>query len=297
MKQNEIESLSRIGLNQLEAEVYTLLLPQEPMTAYRIGKLLGKPTANVYKAIDSLESKGAVIVEEGNNRICRAVPISEFLKHLEQDFLKKTKQAARSLSHLKVKRYDERIYKLQSISHIFSRCTRMLDRCKAIAVIDAFPKPLEAIQGALLKAIKRGVEIFVQAYEPVDIPGARLVIPPQSDLVLKYWSSQQLNVVTDGKEHILALFDQGLSEIYHATWSRNLYLSCILHAGLMHEHNIHRIRAVQESKKMPEKVREILSKQKFFHNSNIPGQKELFSRYSVSKEPPSKSSQAKKTKG
>jgi sugar-specific transcriptional regulator TrmB len=53
-KSKAIELLRQIGLNQLEAEVYAFLLPSEPMTAYAIGTALGKPTANVYKAIERL---------------------------------------------------------------------------------------------------------------------------------------------------------------------------------------------------------------------------------------------------
>lgn len=58
-KSKAIELLRQLGLNQLEAEVYAFLLPNEPMTAYAIGTALGKPTANVYKAIEHLARLGA----------------------------------------------------------------------------------------------------------------------------------------------------------------------------------------------------------------------------------------------
>ncbi len=282
MKKVTIEILTELGLNKLEAEIYTLLLSHEPMTAYRIGKLLGKPTANVYKAIDSLANKGSVLIEEGKSKVCRAIPADEFLKQLEKDFLNKTTKARTYLSRLKTEIYDERIYKIESIGHIFDRSQKMLDSCKIIAMIDAFPKPLLEIQDAIIDAVNRGIEVYIQAYKPINIPGAHVVIPPQSEMVLKYWASQQLNIVTDGREHILALFNQEISKIYHSTWSENLYLSCILHAGLMHEHTIHQIRTIQENDDAQIEIRKILSGQKYFHNSNIPGQKELFQRYAVS---------------
>ncbi|MCK4464491.1 MAG: TrmB family transcriptional regulator, partial [Bacteroidales bacterium] len=215
MQQVNIEILTALGLNQLEAEIYTLLLSQEPMTAYKIGKLLGKPTANVYKAIDSLATKGSVIIEEGKSRVCRAIPANEFLKTLEKDFLRKTNKAAQYLSQIKTEIYDERIYKIESINHIFHRIKKMIDDCKIIAIIDAFPKPLAEIRDNIIDAVNRGVDVYIQVYEQTDIPGAHIIVPPQSEIVLKYWASQQLNIVTDGQKYVLALFNQDISKIYH----------------------------------------------------------------------------------
>ena len=67
-----------MGLNALEAEVYAQLLKESPLTGYGVAKALGKPAANVYKAIDTLADKGAVIVDEGGTRQCRAVPAQGF---------------------------------------------------------------------------------------------------------------------------------------------------------------------------------------------------------------------------
>ena len=65
MEKEAIQKLRNIGFNQLEAEVYLLLLAERSLTAYRIAKLLKKPSANIYKAVEVLLAKGAVLVEEG----------------------------------------------------------------------------------------------------------------------------------------------------------------------------------------------------------------------------------------
>ncbi|KAA3611018.1 MAG: TrmB family transcriptional regulator [Calditrichaeota bacterium] len=281
MKQDRLKLLVSLGLNQLEAEVYTLLLSQEPMTAYRAGKLLGKPTANVYKAIESLSTKGAIIVEEGNNRLCNAISPTEFLNQLKRDFLNKTEQASDALSNLKPEIDDERIFQLKSLPLIIERCHNMLENCQTIAVIDAFPKPLDAIKPAVEAATKRGVEIFIQTYQPIKIEGAQITLTHQSKKVLEYWKSQQLNIVTDGREHLIALFNESFSDVYQATWSKNLYLSCMLHAGFIREHTIHKLMAVEKNEQMVEEINKILTQQKFFYNSMIPGQKELFLRHAT----------------
>ena len=55
--------LLNLGLNQLEAAVYSNLLVAGPGTGYAIGKRIGKQTANVYKAIESL-GLALLVVEE-----------------------------------------------------------------------------------------------------------------------------------------------------------------------------------------------------------------------------------------
>ena len=81
-----LASLRDLGFNDLEAEVYMFLLPSEPITAYRIGRAIGRPTANVYKAVESLARRGAVVIEEGEQRTCRAVPVVDLTKQLERAF-------------------------------------------------------------------------------------------------------------------------------------------------------------------------------------------------------------------
>ncbi|MCK5171620.1 MAG: hypothetical protein KAQ75_17205, partial [Bacteroidales bacterium] len=81
---HNIEILIDIGFNRLEAEVYMHLLTHPPSTAYKIGKLINKPTANVYKAIDALSKKGAVLIEDNKNKLCKAVNPDEFLKLYER---------------------------------------------------------------------------------------------------------------------------------------------------------------------------------------------------------------------
>ena len=78
-----VESLVALGFTALEAEVYIYLLGASPATGYRVAQAIGKPIANTYKAIEALESKGAVIVEHSANKLCRAIPAEELLGQLE----------------------------------------------------------------------------------------------------------------------------------------------------------------------------------------------------------------------
>jgi len=274
-----IELLQLLGFNQLEAMVYSYLLTEKPQTAYSIGKSLGKPTANVYKAIESLMMKGAVQTVEGANRLCKAVPADEFLRLVERNHRQLTEKAKLALQGLSSDYQDEEIYRLHAISLVIERCRSMLSSSQSIAVIDVFPGLVETLRPAVEEAIQRGVRMYVQVYQPVEIEGAEVTCVTKGDDIIKYWRSQQLNLVVDGRECLVALMDIDLKKVFQALWSRGLYLSCIIHSGLMQEFNVHQLISVSDLPNGAERMRSILSDTKFFINSDVPGQRELFNRY------------------
>ena len=157
----------------------------------------------------------------------------------------------------------------------------MLTRAEKIAVVDAFPVALDAVLPAILAAIDRGVHIYVQLYQTCAIPGAEVVHAYQSEQVLAHWRCQQLNVIVDGQEVLLALLHADLSDVYQAVWTRSLYLSCAMHVGLMREHVFHTIAAFKDRPDFPAELRQLLDQQPFFHDATVPGQQRLFERFGV----------------
>ena len=268
---NKIEILLELGLNRLEAEVYLFLLTNEPSTAYRIGKGLNKPTANVYKAIESLAIKGAVLVEDNKNRVCKAVSVNEFLNQYEKSIVAKTADARLELNQLEVQSPDERSYSLESVSLVFERFEQMMERCTTIAVIDAFPLTLERVVHSIEKAIARGISVYIESYQPISIPGADIANVTVGKQTLQHWQSQQLNLVIDGEEHLIALMDNKLKKVKQAVWSSNTYVSCMLHAGFLREQTVIKIMEASEKPNFEKNTRLLLDQQKFFFNSNIPG--------------------------
>lgn len=275
---DSIEKLTTIGFNNLEAEVYIYLLSNPPATAYKIGKQINKPTANVYKAIDSLSTKGAVIVEDNKNKLCKAINPEEFLRLYEKDILEKTSQAKTSLSNLKNEFQDQRSYSIESIPLVFERFRAMMKKCTNIAVVDAFPKALDKVIDSIEEATQRGVDVYIEAYRPIKIKGADIVCANIGEKSLEHWKSQQLNLVIDGEEHLIALMDNKLENVKQAIWSNNTYTSCILHAGRMHEQTVLKISALLGKNNFKKDVEEIIEKQKFFFNTKIPGFNELFNK-------------------
>ncbi len=278
-------ALRNLGFNQLEAEVYVFLLSNPPMTAYRIAQHIAKPTANVYKAAEALARKGAIVLEEGESRVCRAVPVPQFRKRAERDYRAALQSAADALDHLEPPATDERVYRVESASQVFELAREMIGaRVKKVAVIDAFPAALDRIADSVRAAARRGVNVFVEAYRPVEIPKASVVHAAVSVAATEHWRSEQLNVVIDGREHLIALLSRDLETVYQAVWSNSLYLSCIQHAGRLCEHTLVRMVAAADAGATPAEVVQILREHRFFVSADVPGQKELMDRFVESSE-------------
>ncbi len=230
-----IKPLVDLGLTALESQTYAYLSENSPATGYRVAKAIGRPTANTYKAIQSLQDKGAVITEDSTNRLCRAVPMDEFLDGLERRFSHLKKEARKELAKLKPAPEDERFYYLQTPDQVFERLRRMLQKCEQIALFDLFPMTLDQIKGEIEAAAARGIRVAVKVYRPCNVGGAQVVTAPKGQETIKRWPGQWANGVVDGREHMLAFLSRDGARVLQAVWSTNTYTSWIYHSSLMFE--------------------------------------------------------------
>jgi sugar-specific transcriptional regulator TrmB len=233
--ENGIQSLVDLGFTRLEADIYAFLLGNSPATGYRISQAIGKPAANVYNAVQSLEKKRAVLVEETAARSCRAVPVEELAARMQRHFLDKKTILETAFAGLDPAKGDDRIYPLRSPEQVFEKCRRMLENAREIVVVDAFPGALGVLKKDVEKAASRGVRIAVNAYHPVQIRGVRLFERPDGGRVIKRWPGEWINMVKDGEEYVLALLDGDLRGVIQAVWSESPYLSWVYYSALMSE--------------------------------------------------------------
>ena len=250
-KLNAIPDLLRpFGFSEIEALAYGFLLREGPATGYRISHGIGKPTANTYKALRSLAERGALIVEDTRTRLCRAMPPEELLASLERQFQSQKEAAVEQLSQLGRPEGDERVYQLETVAQTLERARLMLARAREIVLLDIFPMPLAALKDDLEAAARRGVRVAIQCYEAIDIPGVWAVRSELPPALRKAWPGQQLSLVVDAQEHLLALFSKDGKHIHQAIWSENLWLSC-----MQHNHVACELMLTAQDARQPERLR------------------------------------------
>ncbi len=229
------DPLVALGFTELEAAVYTYLVQASPATGYRVAQALGKPVSNTYKAIQSLQLKGAVIADERESKLCRALPPDEVLGRIGETFQRRQKEAAEALARLRPADGDDGLYSLLTSDQVFERCRDMLARAEEVALLDLFPSPLAEVSVQIEAAAARGVEIAAQVYEPATLTGVKTVLHPRGGELTGTWEGSWLNVVIDGSETLIAFVAESGEDAHQAIWSRSPYLAWVYQSALAGE--------------------------------------------------------------
>jgi sugar-specific transcriptional regulator TrmB len=227
-------SLSGLGFNETEAAVYCELL-HAPATGYRLAQAVGKSPPNVYHALGALHQKGAVVADDSDGRVYRAVPAGELLGILEKQFELRREEARRALTAIETHVPDDRIYHLKTVDQLYARARRMIADASEILLFDIFPGIFEALRGDLATAAAAGIRVAGTVYAEADEPAMRLVLSRHPPAILTRWPGQQLSIVADAREHLLALLSHDGGRVHHALWSDGIYLSTLQHNALASE--------------------------------------------------------------
>jgi len=151
-----VDAFEHLGLSRLEAEIYVYLLENPPSTGYRIAKAIGRSKTNVYQAVEGLAAKGAVLVSEGELRLCTAVPPEELLDQMERGFQDRKALALNEVrSLIRPQAGGGSIYRLSSLDQVYERARRMLAVAEQTAYIDLYPGPLAQLRGAIEQAVEQ----------------------------------------------------------------------------------------------------------------------------------------------
>jgi len=228
-------ALEQLGLTPLEARAYVVLLRNGPSTAYRVAQGIERPASNIYRLMAALVSKGLVEKEDGDKTHYRAVPCQQALDLLERSFKRHREIAEHTLSTLERSAEDERVYRLGSRDHVFERCRAALRRAEEVALVDAFPGPLEEIRPEIEATTRRSVQVIVKAYRPTLIEGVEVIVDYRGAAPLEMWGGDWLNLVVDGREYVLAFLDRESSGLHQGIWTSSANLSWIYHCGLWSE--------------------------------------------------------------
>jgi sugar-specific transcriptional regulator TrmB len=268
--------LSLFGFNALEEQAYVALLQAPGQTGYKLAQAVRKPVANIYKALESLLEKGAVLVEDGDPAVYRATPVAEIFDKLETELRKQRKAALRQLG-ARTPPPDERVYRLGSREQTIQRARGIIASSKRVLLLDVFPNLISELAGEIAAAATRGVKIAGQIYAPAQFPGAMLILRAERDQVLRRWAGDWMNLVADGQELLISVLERSGKGLHQAVWTRSPYLVWSFHSALYAEILLSRLRVEIEN---GASQRRLLRLVKDYHGriaTDAPGYKRLAS--------------------
>lgn len=254
------DHLVALGFTALEAEAYVFLLREAPATGYRVAQGIGRTGANTYKALESLEQRGAVMADTGDPRLYRAVAPAELLAAMERTFVHRRERAEEVLGQIGGGPLDDRVYQLRTPAQVFERCRAVLARARHVALLDVFPGPLAELRDAVAAAVARGVRVGLLVYEPATVEGATVVPNHQADRVRGRWPRQWVNVAADAAEQVHAVMTRDGGTVLHGTWSASAFLAHLYQSGLLGELAASALRDALRQGASPEAVRRVLER-------------------------------------
>ncbi len=221
-----VDAFEQLGLSRLEAEIYVYLLENPPSTGYRIAKAIGRSKTNVYQAAEGLATKGAILVSEGELRLCTAVPPEELLDQMERGFKDRKRLALDEVrSLIKPRAGGGGVYRISSLDQVYERARRMLRECEQTVLLDLYPGPLAQLRPAIEEAVERGINVFAEVYEPAEIEGATVIDRAQLPSLWTDWPVDALVMFVDGRQHMIAFLERGGGRVHDAFWSDSVMFS------------------------------------------------------------------------
>lgn len=211
-------ALASLGFTGLESEIYAFLLSESTVTGYRIAQAIGKPVANTYKAIQTLQLKGAIEVEESASRLCRAVPSDELLDRLARDFNRKREEAKSALSQVGPSESDDRIYSIRSKSQALQRSLEMISTGKMSIIVIGPIDIVKSLLTSLEVARRKSVEVFLKSDHELPTEGLEHVTGSSEHELLAKWSYMRLAV--DGEQYLGGRLDR-TGEDAEVIWTQN----------------------------------------------------------------------------
>lgn len=124
---NIIELLRQVGLSQYEAEAYTSLLREGPVTGYELGKRSKVALPRIYDVLKRLQTRGLVLVQPGDPPRYLAEDPNLFLRRLRANLTEQLNALETQLLALSPREVGEDFWVIRGSEQILNRVAAMIE--------------------------------------------------------------------------------------------------------------------------------------------------------------------------
>ena len=169
------EFLIKVGFSLNEAKVYVTLLQNKALNGYEIAKLSGVSRSLVYDVIERLLNKGFIIKSEGAINYYVALDYNKTLEKIDNENHKNLLNAEAKLKLLSKKENDnEFIFNIRGIDKFIEKAKERILLAKREISLSIRKQDFALLEDDLLKAIKRGVKVYIFSFEDIILDKAEI---------------------------------------------------------------------------------------------------------------------------
>jgi len=225
MKERVRPLLSNVGFSPLETDVYVALLKEPGASGYRVAQVVGKSVGSIYKALDSLRVKGAVVANESTRPTTYvALSIHEYMNARRRDLEVLETKIEQELEEVVAAPAQGGVFELNSVGQVYERCRDLLRSAQTVALLNIDARPLEELRGELIAAADRGVKVLIKTRAPARVPGCGILAPGRTQPGYVR-SGDELGVAVDFREYVQAFLKIDGSGVEEAIWIRQPLLA------------------------------------------------------------------------
>jgi len=230
------QQLAEMGFTALEAEIYLFLITTGSQTGYAIAKGLNKPTANVYKASESLSAKGAIEYSVADKKKWTATNWQQFLKRRQKQFSQTLASLEENLTNLHLKEAtDEQVYQIEQVDQVIEESILLINNASQILMVEAEPDAVPLFKEALEAAAKRGVEIWIKVYQAVELTGLNVIVRQRGYEIYEKTQDISFKLAADGNAMLIADIAIDGKKVIAAYRSHSALMAMSIYTGLLYE--------------------------------------------------------------
>ncbi len=139
------DALVSLGFTALESEIYACLVGQGSASGYRVAQTIGKPAANTYKALETLQRKGAVVQDDVKKKTYAPIAPETLLTRLNKDFEKNKASALKAFKDAVVPTSSGKLVLLPSLEQAVMAARTALSGAEETVVLIASASMFEAL--------------------------------------------------------------------------------------------------------------------------------------------------------
>ncbi len=175
-----IENVKNLGLNSYEAKIWLALLLKGVATSGELSDITKVPRSRSYDVLESLESKGFVIMKLGKPIKYIPVQPSEVIERLKSKIQKETEQKAKMLDEFKntelyqelLLLHDKGIQKIDAFDLstiikgrklLYQKISEMISNAKEIIII-APSEEIEEYKRYIVSGVKKNPNVKIKIY-------------------------------------------------------------------------------------------------------------------------------------
>jgi sugar-specific transcriptional regulator TrmB len=157
-----LTNLQNFGLTQYEAKTYVALLSTGTSNAYKISKAAEIPRTRIYDILDSLTTRGIVMVEETSDGIKNytALPANVFLEQAREKWASIYQSVDKELNAIEAQnKQDIYVSTVKGKNNILAFCRNLLRNAKKTVFISIWNPMYSELLTDLQDCLERGCSV------------------------------------------------------------------------------------------------------------------------------------------